>query len=184
MMIVKRRLKDCNTILIGPNSPGIVTVGEFISGFMPANAFMKGKVGVVSRSGTLTYQTTSLLCYHGIGQSTCIGIGGDPIVGISFTEVLALFEKDSETKLIVIIGEIGGYQEEEAADYISGHVSKPVVAYIAGRSAPEGKTMGHAGAIVRGATGSYKSKVEALEKAGVSVAPTIMEIPLLVKKRL
>lgn len=184
MMQVKRRLKDSDTILIGPNSPGIITVSEFISGFMPANAFMKGPVGVVSRSGTLTYQTTNLLCQAGIGQTTCLGIGGDPIVGISFKEVLDLFEKDSETKLIMLIGEIGGFLEEDAAEHIKENISKPVVAYIAGRSAPEGKTMGHAGAIIQGSVGSYNSKVRSLERAGVSIAPTIMEIPEVVKQRL
>jgi succinyl-CoA synthetase alpha subunit len=184
MMQVKRRLKDSDTILIGPNSPGIITVNEFISGFMPANAFMKGPVGVVSRSGTLTYQSTCLLCQAGIGQTTCLGIGGDPIVGISFKEVLDLFEKDSETKLIMLIGEIGGFQEEDAAEHIKENISKPVVAYIAGRSAPEGKTMGHAGAIIQGSVGSYYLKVRSLERAGVSIAPTIMEIPEVVKQRL
>jgi len=184
MMEVKRRLKRSNIVLIGPNSPGIVTVGEFISGFMPANAFMRGPVGVASRSGTLTYQTTDLLCREGIGQTSCLGIGGDPIVGISFTEVLSLFENDPETRLIMLIGEIGGFQEEEAAEYIAQHVTKPVVAYIAGRSAPEGKTMGHAGAIVRGGTGSYASKVVAFERAGVPVAPTIMDIAPFVRERL
>ena len=184
MMQVKRRLKDSSTVLIGPNSPGIVTVGEFISGFMPANAFMPGPVGVASRSGTLTYQTTNLLCREGIGQTTCLGIGGDPIVGISFTEVLSLFENDPQTRLTMLIGEIGGFQEEEAAEYIARHVTKPVVAYIAGRSAPEGKTMGHAGAIVQGGTGSYASKVAAFERAGVPVAPTIMDIAPLVRERL
>jgi len=184
MMEVKRRLRDSDTILIGPNSPGIVTIGEFISGFMPANAFMRGPVGVASRSGTLTYQTTYLLCRQGIGQTTCLGIGGDPIIGISFTEVLSRFQNDPETRLIMLIGEIGGVQEEEAAEFIAQHVTKPVVAYIAGRSAPEGKTMGHAGAIVQRGMGSYASKVSAFQRVGVPVAPTIMDIPGLVHKRL
>jgi succinyl-CoA synthetase alpha subunit len=184
MMEVKRRLRDSDTVLIGPNSPGIVTVGEFISGFMPANAFIRGPVGVASRSGTLTYQTTYLLCRQGIGQTTCLGIGGDPIIGISFTEVLSRFQNDPETRLIMLIGEIGGVQEEEAAEYIAQHVTKPVVAYIAGRSAPEGKTMGHAGAIVQRGMGSYASKVSAFQRVGVPVAPTIMDIPGLVHKRL
>ncbi len=184
MMAVKRRLGDSRSILVGPNCPGVVTPGEFISGFMPANAFMKGKIGIMSRSGTLTYQVASLLTAVGYGQSTCLGIGGDPIVGLSYVDVLKMYEMDPETDLVVLIGEIGGSKEEEAADYVKAGFPKPVVAFVAGRCAPEGKTMGHAGAIISGGKGTYRSKVEAFEKAGVPVARLVTDIPRLVSGRL
>jgi succinyl-CoA synthetase alpha subunit len=184
MMIVRRRLVGEKTMLLGPNSPGIVTPGEFISGLMPKEAFIPGKIGIVSRSGTLTYQTADILRQSGLGTSTCLGIGGDPIVGLGFVEVLSLFERDKETDLIVLIGEIGGQGEEMAAAFIKDHMKKPVVSFVAGRSAPEGKTMGHAGAIISGGKGTYQSKEKAFTEAGVPVARIITDLPKLIKKRL
>lgn len=184
MMLVKQRLKGGRSVFIGPNSPGIATPGEIILGFMPAHACMPGRVGLISRSGTLMYQVTSLLCQEGIGQSTALGIGGDPIVGISMVEVLALFNEDPGTDLVVILGEVGGSQEERAAEYLASQFKKPVVAFVGGRLAPEGKTMGHAGAIVVGGKGTHASKVSALKKAGAIVAPTIIDIAPLVRKAL
>ena len=160
-----------NATIIGPNTPGIITPGKCKLGIMPANIFTRGNVGVVSRSGTLTYEIATGLTRNNLGQSTCLGIGGDPVVGINFIEALELFESDSQTKAVVLIGEIGGNLEERTAEFISNSkYSKPVVAYIAGRSAPTEKRMGHAGAIVMGKTGSARSKLEALERAGVKVA--------------
>jgi len=184
MMVVKTKLNKSNTKLLGPNSPGIVTPGEFISGLMPREAFVRGNIGIVSRSGTLTYQTAEILNRAGFGESTCLGIGGDPIVGLGFVDALARFEKDPETKLVVMIGEIGGQGEEAAAAFIKDHMTKPVVAFVAGRSAPEGKTMGHAGAIISGGKGTYQSKAKAFAEAGVPVATIITDIPKLVKERL
>ena len=171
-------------MLLGPNSPGIVTPGEFISGLMPKEAFVPGHIGIVSRSGTLTYQTADILKRTGLGTSTCLGIGGDPIVGLGFVEVLNLFEKDPDTELVVLIGEIGGQGEETAAAFIKNHMTKPVVSFIAGRSAPEGKTMGHAGAIVSGGQGTYQSKERAFAAAGVPVARIITDLPSLIRQRL
>lgn len=184
MMIVNRRLMDSGTILIGPNSPGIIVPDEFVSGFMMAEAFTRGNVGVVSRSGTLTYQIANVLSKHGIGQSTCLGIGGDPITGLSYVDVLRAFNDDEETHAVVLIGEIGGSKEEEAAVFITKEMKKPVVAFIAGRTAPEGKQMGHAGAIISEGKGTYRSKVEAFRSAGVPVAERISELPQLVKQRI
>jgi succinyl-CoA synthetase alpha subunit len=184
MMVVKRKLKESKTVLVGPNCPGIITPGEFISGFMPANAFMKGKIGLMSRSGTLTYQVASLLTAVGYGQSTCLGVGGDPIVGLSYVDVLQKFAKDPETELVILIGEIGGSKEEEAAAFIKAEFKKPVVAFVAGRCAPEGKTMGHAGAIISGGKGTYQSKVDAFTKVGVSVAGLVTDIPKLVSEKM
>lgn len=163
--------------VIGPNCPGISSPGRCKIGIMPSKIFAKGDVGVISRSGTLTYEIVNMLTEHGIGQSTCVGIGGDPIIGTNFVEALELFEADSETRKIVIVGEIGGTAEEEAASYIKEHVNKKVVAYIAGRSAPPGKRMGHAGAIISRGMGTAESKVRSLEAAGVSVASLPTEIP-------
>jgi len=184
MMIVKRKLAGAKTMLLGPNSPGIVTPGEFISGLMPKEAFSPGHIGIVSRSGTLTYQTADILRQSGYGTSSCMGIGGDPIVGLGFVDVLRLFEKDKKTDIVVLIGEIGGQGEEMAAEFIKDHMKKPVVSFIAGRTAPEGKTMGHAGAIISGGKGTYQSKEKAFAEAGVPVATIITDLPKLIKKRL
>ncbi|MFX1564659.1 MAG: succinate--CoA ligase subunit alpha [Promethearchaeota archaeon] len=155
--------------IIGPNTPGIISPGKCKLGIMPAHVFKPGNVGLISRSGTLTYEVAASLTDAGFGQSTAIGLGGDPIVGMSFIDALELFEKDNETKATVLIGEIGGSAEEEAATHIKEHVTKPVIAYIAGRTAPKGKRMGHAGAIVSGKTGTADGKINALRKAGVTV---------------
>ena len=162
--------------LIGPNCPGVLSPGKANVGIIPAAFFKEGNVGVVSRSGTLTYQIGNELAQRGFGNSTIVGIGGDPIVGSSFIDVIALFEEDDETELIVMCGEIGGDEEERTADYIAEHVSKPVVAYIAGFTAPPGKTMGHAGAIVSGSSGTAQAKAEALEAQGVRVGRTPTEV--------
>jgi succinyl-CoA synthetase alpha subunit len=162
--------------LIGPNCPGILSPGKANVGIIPAAFFREGNVGVVSRSGTLTYQIGNELAQRGFGNSSIVGIGGDPVPGSSFTDIIALFEADPETELIVMAGEIGGSAEEEAAAYIAEHVSKPVVAYIAGFTAPPGKTMGHAGAIVSGTAGTAKAKAEALEARGVRVGRTPTQV--------
>lgn len=161
-----------NTRIVGPNCPGILSPGKANVGIIPASFFKEGNVGVVSRSGTLTYQIGNELAQKGFGNSSIVGIGGDPVPGSSFIDIIELFEKDDQTELIVMSGEIGGSAEEEAADFISANVSKPVVAYIAGFTAPEGKQMGHAGAIVSGSAGTAKAKAEALEAAGVRVGHT------------
>jgi succinyl-CoA synthetase alpha subunit len=175
--------KSKGTVIIGPNCPGIITPGAAKVGIMPGHVFKPGPVGIVSRSGTLTYEIAYSLTRAGIGQSTAIGIGGDPIVGLTFTEAMEYFEKDPQTKVLVLIGEIGGDMEERAAKMIEeGRFTKPVVAFIAGRTAPPGKRMGHAGAIIMMGTGSYQDKVKALEKAGVRVARIPQEIPKLVEE--
>jgi len=156
--------------IIGPNCPGIITPGESKAGIMPSHIFTPGDVGVISRSGTLTYEIVHGMTQAGFGQSTCIGIGGDPIIGTNTVEALELFQRDRKTRRIVVVGEIGGTAEEEAAEYIKRHVTKPVVAYVAGRTAPPGKRMGHAGAIIQGNRGTAASKVKAFEDAGVPVA--------------
>jgi len=170
MVRVFRSIEDTDVRLVGPNCPGITTPGEARVGIMPDSIFLKGSVGVVSRSGTLTYEVVDALSRQGIGQSTCVGIGGDPLIGTSFIDALEMFENDPETSAIVMIGEIGGTAEQEAAEYIREHVTKPVVGYVVGISAPPGKTMGHAGAIISGGGGTAKEKIEALEGAGVVVA--------------
>jgi succinyl-CoA synthetase alpha subunit len=172
MMRVKARLAQSSTRLIGPNCPGIITPGACKIGIMPGYIHRPGSVGVVSRSGTLTYEAVWQLTQLGYGQSTCIGIGGDPIVGTSHREAVALFNDDPQTQAIVLIGEIGGSSEEEAAAYIRDHVKKPVVAFIAGATAPEGRRMGHAGAIVAGNKGTAASKMDFLKSCGITLAPT------------
>ncbi|WP_178650126.1 succinate--CoA ligase subunit alpha [uncultured Methanobrevibacter sp.] len=169
------------TTVIGPNTPGIISPGIGKLGIMPTHIFAKGNVGVISRSGTLTYEVASQLTRSGIGQSTCVGIGGDPVIGTNYIDVLKKFEKDDETDAIVLIGEIGGNAEEKAAKYIEENISKPVVSYIAGMTAPPGKRMGHAGAIIQGSSGTAKSKIEALTSAGVKVANMPSEISKLVR---
>jgi succinyl-CoA synthetase alpha subunit len=156
--------------VIGPNTPGIITPGECKLGIMPASIFRPGAVGIASRSGTLTYEIAAQLTNHGLGQSTCFGLGGDPIVGLSFVDALTMFEADDQTKAVVLIGEIGGNAEEQAAQYIARGYSKPVVAFVAGRTAPPGKRMGHAGAIVMGKAGTAESKIDAFRAVGVDVA--------------
>jgi succinyl-CoA synthetase alpha subunit len=168
------RLEDVR--LVGPNCPGVLSPGKANVGIIPAAFFKEGNVGVVSRSGTLTYQIGNELAQRGLGNSSIVGIGGDPVPGSSFVDVIEQFEADDETELIVMAGEIGGSSEEEAAEYIAEHVSKPVVAYIAGFTAPPGKTMGHAGAIVSGSKGTAQAKAEALEASGVRVGRTPTEV--------
>ena len=172
MVKVKRALSDKASILIGPNCPGVITPGECKIGIMPGHIHLPGRYGVVSRSGTLTYEAVGQLTALGMGQSTCIGIGGDPVGGMDFIKALELFEADPNTDGILMIGEIGGTAEERAAAYIREHVKKPVAGFIAGATAPAGKRMGHAGAIISGGAGTAKEKVAALEAAGVRVAPT------------
>lgn len=162
--------KQKGLTIIGPNTPGIISPGESKMGIMPGHIFKKGKVGVISRSGTLTYEIASGLTNAGFGQSTAVGIGGDPVTGTNFIDILEMFKQDKETKAVVLIGEIGGNAEEQAAEYIKKEFNKPVVAFIAGKTAPPGKRMGHAGAIISGTAGTAKSKIAALEKAGVRVA--------------
>ncbi len=162
--------------LIGPNCPGLISPGECLAGIMPAGIFRRGSVGLISRSGTLTYEVVHHLSQKGRGQSTAVGIGGDPVAGLYFKELLRMFEQDEQTEQIVLLGEIGGDAEEQAATYIQKHITKPVVAFIAGESAPPGKQMGHAGAIVSSGSGTAKEKREAFEKAGIRVAMRPVEI--------
>lgn len=171
-------------MLIGPNCPGIISPGKSLVGILPGQVFKQGNVGIISRSGTLTYEIVFQLTANDMGQSTAIGIGGDPVVGIHFLQLLEMFEKDPETEAIVMIGEIGGNAEELAAEYIREHVSKPVVAFIAGQTAPPGKQMGHAGAIISGSSGSAKDKIAALEAAGIEVAQEPADVPQLLKKKM
>jgi len=170
--------------LIGPNCPGLITPGQAKAGIMPGPIHMPGGVGVISRSGTLTYEVVYNLTRGGLGQSTCVGIGGDPVVGTGYLELLEMFERDPGTRAVVLIGEIGGEEEELAAEYIRSSMHKPVVAFISGRTAPPGKRMGHAGAIISGGKGTAEAKVRAFQQAGVQVADRPDQIPALIRQRL
>jgi len=176
MLRAKPLLNRTHTRLVGPNCPGVITPGECKIGIMPAEIHRPGNVGVVSRSGTLTYEAVKQITDHGFGQSTCVGIGGDPIPGTHFIDVIELFESDPQTEAIVMVGEIGGTAEEETADYIKEHVSKPVIAYIAGATAPKGKRMGHAGAIIAGGKGTAEDKYAALDAAGAQTVRNLAHI--------
>lgn len=182
MLKVYQIMRTKGVRLIGPNCPGLISPGKSKIGFLPNHVFKPGPVGLVSRSGTLTYEIAAQLSRAGIGQSTVVGIGGDPIVGSSFVDILELFQKDRQTKLVVLVGEIGGTDEEKAAEYIAQEMTKPMIAYIAGFSAPPGKRMGHAGAIISGSEGTAEAKAKALESQGVSVARTPGHVVELVRQ--
>ncbi len=168
--------REQGTVVIGPNCPGLISPGKCKIGIIPNHIVKEGPVGIVSRSGTLTYEILAELTHRGIGQSTCVGIGGDPVLGSKFIDILPYFEKDAQTKAVILIGEIGGSDEEIAAEYIKKKMKKPVVAFISGRTAPEGKRMGHAGAIISGGKGTAQSKLDAFKKARVPVADTLIEV--------
>jgi succinyl-CoA synthetase alpha subunit len=184
MLRVRAELERGGQTLVGPNCPGIISPGRATVGIMPTQVFSPGRVGLVSRSGTLTYQISKELAAVGVGQSTVVGIGGDPVVGSSFVDVLGRFEDDPETDLVVMVGEIGGAEEEVAAEFIAERMTTPVVAYIAGFQAPPGKQMGHAGAIITGSSGTAAAKKEALEARGVRVGTDPSEVAVLVRERL
>lgn len=182
MLDVKKRVDELGLTLIGPNCPGLITPGEAKLGIMPASIHMKGSIGIISRSGTLTYEAVKQTTDLGFGQSSCVGIGGDPIPGSSFIDILELFENDPQTEAIVMVGEIGGTAEEDAAEFIKNNVSKPVISYIAGQTAPVGKRMGHAGAIIAGGKGTAADKISKLKECGVHVADNLTEIGSTVAK--
>ena len=176
MLEVKKTVDELGVRLIGPNCPGVITPGEAKLGIMPGDIHLPGSIGIISRSGTLTYEAVKQTTDIGFGQSSCVGIGGDPIPGSSFVDILKLFEDDEKTEAIVMVGEIGGNAEETAAEYIRDNISKPVVSYIAGQTAPAGKRMGHAGAIIAGGKGTAKDKIEKLKKCGVHIADNLVSI--------
>jgi len=182
MVVVHNYLKGKQTRLIGPNCPGLISPGKCKVGIMAGEIHLQGNIGVVSRSGTLTYETVAQLTSLGIGQSTCVGIGGDPMPGSTFVDILKLFQKDKDTKAVVLIGEIGGTAEQEAARFIKEKMTKPVVAFVAGATAPPGRRMGHAGAIISGSSGTAQDKMAALAAAGATIAPSPAEIGITIKK--
>jgi succinyl-CoA synthetase alpha subunit len=184
MLRIYNYIRPRGVTMLGPNCPGALSPGKANVGIIPAEIFREGAVGVVSRSGTLTYQIGHELTQRGLGNSTIVGIGGDPVVGSSFIDILERFESDDETELIVLVGEIGGDEEEKAAAFVAEHVTKPVLAYIAGFSAPPGKTMGHAGAIISGSSGTAQGKKEALEARGIAVGTTPTEVAQMVAERM